>query len=210
MVRKLVCAGPASECQSVMRRNLVNVLTACSLLLCLGTVVLWATSYRWPKAIARETELSDGGFDLRGRLSVASSHGRLTFNDIALSWKPPTEEYVNSFPWEVRRLVERPQFEMDHRGELDVQFAGLRFRRAADPTPGLYHPKTGVLLIVVPHWLIAALAAVPVVCRVFYWRRCSRLRDHGRCRSCGYDLRATPDRCPECGAAPDPAARAAA
>ena len=36
----------------------------------------------------------------------------------------------------------------------------------------------------------------------FVPRRRKKRSKQGLCRSCGYDLRATPDRCPECGAVP--------
>ena len=55
---------------------------------------------------------------------------------------------------------------------------------------------------VVAYWpvalLFALLPATWLMSHGRYWRE--RLRGEGRCIRCGYDLRATPNRCPECGA----------
>jgi hypothetical protein len=57
--------------------------------------------------------------------------------------------------------------------------------------------------VYVPFWmLLIALAALPLArCGLWAWRRSSRPAE-GRCLCCNYDLRATPDRCPECGTIP--------
>jgi hypothetical protein len=57
--------------------------------------------------------------------------------------------------------------------------------------------------VIVPHWSLVALTGVlPAAwCGRRMWRR-SAVRRHtkaGCCPRCGYDLRATPGRCPECG-----------
>jgi hypothetical protein len=60
----------------------------------------------------------------------------------------------------------------------------------------------------VPYWTLALVTAVLpvafVTLRVTRWL--TRYRGRARCPLCGYDLRASPDRCPECGTAVEPAA----
>jgi hypothetical protein len=56
--------------------------------------------------------------------------------------------------------------------------------------------------VVIPHWIAVTLFAIPPLLRVRAWRRDRRQTIVGTCAKCGYDLRATPARCPECGIAP--------
>jgi len=74
-----------------------------------------------------------------------------------------------------------------------------------------FHPPNGVFpsyqILTIRYWLLVTLFALPptfwllmLIRKVFRKRIRARRSRAGRCANCGYDLRASPDRCPECGA----------
>jgi hypothetical protein len=62
---------------------------------------------------------------------------------------------------------------------------------------------TDSVSIEVPYWLFIVLSAILPARWLIIRRRWQRRQRAGLCRRCGYDLRATPDRCPECGNIPE-------
>jgi hypothetical protein len=75
---------------------------------------------------------------------------------------------------------------------------------------GLFVSPSAFQVVVVPYWvllLLAALLPAYVLTRLPGALRRRRRRKRNLCLECGYDLRATPDRCPECGASPIPSPR---
>jgi hypothetical protein len=50
-----------------------------------------------------------------------------------------------------------------------------------------------------PHWFLVLLFAVVPTTHLIPIIRARRRYLAGHCPHCGYDLRATPERCPECG-----------
>lgn len=53
--------------------------------------------------------------------------------------------------------------------------------------------------VFIAHWLISSLTFPLPALALLRWRRRVGRVGHGLCPTCGYDLRASPDRCPECG-----------
>lgn len=60
-------------------------------------------------------------------------------------------------------------------------------------------PREEIVYAVVPHWFLVMLAIPWPVCLLRNRLRHHYRRKHGLCLGCGYDLRASTERCPECG-----------
>lgn len=75
-------------------------------------------------------------------------------------------------------------------------------RAMRGPDPGDLVPWLRVLPVeswVIPYWFPVVLFVLPVIPSLLRLVRGWNRRRLGLCPTCGYDLRASKDKCPECG-----------
>lgn len=207
-----------------MNRRLLNVLTVPSLLLCVATVGAWVVSYGSWDVAAHSGRLT--------RTSFVSFAGGATVLVTVAEDVPPQVHRPAVPPggggWAVEEEMERQHqqslaeasgpaptgWHLDHTpaGELVPgqqrlaeslslhRFLGFGFRRFGREQ---YHYRPASLYVLDLSYgaLAAAWALLPAV-RLRAVVKARRVRRRGLCPRCGYDLRATPDGCPECGALP--------
>lgn len=189
-----------------MKRALFNFTAAVSLLLCIALGVLWLRSGPYDERIQayyatwpREDEVYSYYF------AAASYAGTFSFRFNRDHFGPPF--FIGMSAEEIKRKRQE-----DYIPALRWQFVGPnpeRYFLSEGPRPGFWakhwhsSPAAGHSdddwSFAVRDWLPMALLLVLPAVWMNRFRKTRRARRLGLCPRCGYDLRATPERCPECG-----------
>jgi hypothetical protein len=179
-----------------MKRGFVNSMVALSLLLLAATVVLWVSSY-WLHPNMGWYRVSDAEVSHYRSVAVGLTaiDGKLTVSYSRLEKTLPESEASTSIV---------PGTHFIWRRTYPVQGwvwpAVNRFGFGSAHHEGIYGGQIEVGGDwTVPAWLPALLFATPPVLWFRFRRRMHNRRASGQCGTCGYDLRASPQRCPECG-----------
>jgi hypothetical protein len=172
-----------------VKRRRFNVLAAVSLGLCAATAGLWVRSYRVADYVAWQGSSHAHGF--------ASSRG-LLFGERCVAI---------SRPYPPQALFYATLSPIDY-GTMKPVGLKRDFRALGIGATLIEKPEERRYALFMPHWLLMLICLIPVLWWIRQYRHGQRLQrlKAGICVNCGYDLRATPDRCPECGAAVGPAA----
>ena len=173
-----------------MRRLLhvsLNVLALLSFLLCLSFATLWVRGHSRTDALGWIQPPRPGA---RGLFFCVWSGGGgvAIYAGIYSPLVGPAWE-AEGFYWD----TDQPNLTR-YAGDM----AARRWHVGNGSMPDSNYRRTAVVF---PAWAATTLfAALPLAHLAAFARR-RRIRE-GHCRKCGYDLRATPDRCPECGHVP--------
>jgi hypothetical protein len=174
-------------------RILLTAATAVLLVLGVAVVALWVRSYWCRDGVGIEHNAPNFW-----RIEVTSApQGCVTivYHSASFPPRPGARER-----WYFKRTTSPPVARWDllfSRRPVRWEFAGFVY--AAPPSPRGERFR----ILTFPLWFASAVLAAPLALAIRLIKR-KRAAKSGRCLSCGYDLRATPDRCPECGRAVPP------
>lgn len=200
---------------AMRRRLFFAMLSAMSLALWVASVVLWGRSYVWVDgvwSIREDWQLSAGSYRGQARLWFHCDYYDAPWifdwaSDRIVRVPPRQKDAGAQAEWEAPAWRDQ----MIHAGasadpEIDWQWQGFRlisndWWHGLSESDNFNYPRPS-RAVYFPTWVVVVVTGIlPAValCRIVCWHRRTRA---GRCRRCGYDLRATPDRCPECGLVP--------
>ena len=177
-----------------LRRLIFNTAADLSLILCAASVVFWIRGCAVSDTLTRRN--TEGFFEAaiqRGYLATVWEADRSPQARTSpagwIDW-----QYTKQAPEDISTTVNGMLLEMGN-PPRDWHFLGVIY------IGGVY-PFLSLHFLAIPLWqLVLVFAFLPVV-RFVIWR-CRRIVTRrlcaGLCPHCGYDLRASPDRCPECG-----------
>jgi hypothetical protein len=164
------------------RRWLFNGFAALSLILFVVMLVLWVRSYFVLDGIGFARHF----WNARGRATVVEVGSNRGVVQTIIYW------YENKT--QAARMGSGLEIFHNHPNPYAKNYVGFYYSFPSAHLPPIEQD------IFIPYWFVCIIfLAMPP-----HWLRL-RLRaaiNTGMCSKCGYDLRATPDRCPECGTIP--------
>jgi len=169
-----------------VKPRLLNLAAGVSLLLAVAIVVLWVRSYWLVEGIHRIWHSSAEMRDW----TVGSRYGRFHFiNQRIPDKRPPIA----------------PRYEYSDATQYNLPYPHASHWFPFPPVGFQYlpgPPSSNIRELTIAYWLLLLpTLPLPLIAIVLHRRRRHR-ETNNLCPTCGYDLRATPDRCPECGAVP--------
>jgi hypothetical protein len=207
-----------------LRHWLFNVVAVVSLLLRLATGTRWIRSVSKNDVIACRLS-ADARGNVTQAIVASSGKGEITLAILSVGYSEPPPAGLRGYPGGVRFWHQTPAHLGTSPGNgASFNFLGVGFERRAttdtriwpEPkvddqgrvvghagaSPRTYRRSGTSTLIRCPHWLAVVVLTVISVLAVGPITRRRLRAKRFQCLLCGYDLRATPDRCPECGAIP--------
>ncbi len=189
-----------------LRGWLFKLTTAVSALLCAATLILWLINSRTAVSAGWTTDEW-----VVHAICEKNLIGLRFYEDSPQvpkrrlqAWTYASPDYIQGL-WEELRVA----------GWHGIPRWGIAYREGQTPTaaewashlglsrggkPGWKYGGQRYHLIYLPHWLIVVLTLPLLAAWAIQFHRAKRRTRDGHCADCGYDLRASPDRCPECGA----------
>jgi hypothetical protein len=190
-----------------MKRWLFTIGWVLSLILCVATIVLWVSSYWLIYEIWRYNLTGGLHWGYVRVMRAQSDFGRITIRREMVPYRPNTFDSV-LYPY-AGDMKKHWQLLRATPGDVSPRLRdclGFRFssqRVVISPSAGGDGISNTTYVVAIPDWFFVLLFASPSVIplrRKLLLRRRQRRIAGGLCSTCGYDLRATRERCPECGA----------